>query len=84
MDEVSQLSILVKTIRTKSYNEEAKMQLLMLLLGYIEIVSSVFEKLFKFKHTKLSSDKELEQSQTDFERFIKFVRLIIKGILPNP
>ncbi|RNI23365.1 hypothetical protein [Rufibacter latericius] len=82
IDEVSQLSILVKTIRSKNYNEEDKKQLFMLLLGYLDVASTALGKLQEYTHTKLPIDLELENTLTAFDKLKKFTRLNIKGIHP--
>lgn len=79
-DETAQLDTLTKAIRTKSYTEDEKKQLYMLLLGYLDIAASVFERLSVQVPVKLSKDEELEATQARFERVRNFTRLNVKGI----
>jgi hypothetical protein len=52
----------------------------MLLLGYLDIAASVFERLSVQVPVKLSKDEELEATQARFERVRNFTRLNAKGI----
>jgi hypothetical protein len=79
-DETAQLDTLTKAIRTKGYTEEEKKQLYLLLLGYIDIAASVFERLTRQIPNKLPPDPELEETKNRFDRVQKFARLNVKGI----
>jgi hypothetical protein len=79
-DETAQLDILTKAIRTKGYTEDEKKQLYLLLLGYIDIAASVFERLTIQVPSKLPTDPELEETKSRFDRVQKFARLNVKGI----
>jgi hypothetical protein len=80
-DETAQLDILTKAIRTKGYTEDEKKQLYLLLLGYIDIAASVFERLAIQIPSKLPADPELEDTRNRFDRVQKFARLNVKGIV---
>jgi hypothetical protein len=79
-DETAQLDTLTKAIRTKGYTEDEKKQLYLLLLGYIDIAGSVFERLTTQVPNKLPADPELEEAKAKFDRVQKFARLNVKGI----
>jgi hypothetical protein len=79
-DETAQLDTLAKAIRTKSYAEDEKKQLYLLLLGYLDIAASVFERLTTQVPSQLPKDEELEDTQARFERVRSFARLHVKGI----
>ncbi|UOR05627.1 hypothetical protein MUN82_00665 [Hymenobacter aerilatus] len=79
-DETTQLGTLVKAIRTKSYTEDEKKQLYLLLLGYLDIAASVFALLSTHVPTKLPEDEELATTMDTFERVRKFARLNVKGL----
>lgn len=79
-DETAQLDTLTKAIRTKGYTEDEKKQLYLLLLGYIDIAASVFERLAIQVPSKLPIDLELEETRNRFDRVQKFARLNVKGI----
>jgi hypothetical protein len=79
-DETAQLDTLTKAIRTKGYTEDEKKQLYLLLLGYIDIAASVFERLKVEVPSKLPEDEELKLTQDRFDRVRNFTRLNIKGI----
>jgi hypothetical protein len=79
-DETVQLDTLTKAIRTKAYTEDEKKQLYLLLLGYIDIAASVFERLITQVPSKLPADLELEETRNRFDRVQKFARLNVKGI----
>lgn len=79
-DETAQLDTLTKTIRTKGYAEDEKKQLYLLLLGYLDIAASVFERLKTQVPSQLPKDEELEATQARFERVRSFARLHVKGI----
>jgi hypothetical protein len=80
IDEMAQLDTLTKAIRTKGYTEDEKKQLYLLLLGYMDIAASVFERLTTQVPLKLPKDEELEATQARFERVRNFARLHVKGI----
>ncbi|RZK38293.1 MAG: hypothetical protein EOO57_04320 [Hymenobacter sp.] len=79
-DETAQLDTLTKAIRTKGYSEDEKKQLYLLLLGYLDIAASVFERLSVQVPARLPKDEELEATQARFERVRNFARLNVKGI----
>jgi len=79
-DETAQLDTLNKAIRTKPYAEADKKQLYMLLLGYMDIAASVFERLHTHVPKPLVKDEELEETTLRFDRVRKFARLNVKGI----
>jgi hypothetical protein len=79
-DETAQLDTLTKTIRTKGYAEDEKKQLYLLLLGYLDIAASVFERLRTQVPGQQPKDEELEATQARFERVRSFARLHVKGI----
>lgn len=79
-DETAQLDTLAKAIRTKGYTEDEKKQLYLLLLGYLDIAASVFERLATQVPSQLPKDEELEDTQARFERVRSFARLHVKGI----
>ncbi|MFD1874650.1 hypothetical protein [Hymenobacter bucti] len=79
-DETAQLDTLTKAIRTKGYSENEKKQLYLLLLGYLDIAASVFDRLTTQVPSGLPKDEELEATQARFERTRNFARLHVKGI----
>jgi hypothetical protein len=79
-DETAQLDILTKAIRIKGYTENEKKQLYLLLLGYIDIAASIFDRLIIQVPTVLPTDPELEETRNRFDRVQKFARLNVKGI----
>lgn len=79
-DETAQLDTLTKAIRTKSYSEDEKKQLYLLLLGYLDIAAAVFERLAVQVPVRLPKDAELEATQARFERVRNFARLQVKGM----
>ena len=79
-DETTQLDTLTKAIRTKSYAADEKKQLYLLLLGYMDIAATVFERLQTQVPKALPADEDLAQTQTKFAQVQKFARLNIKGI----
>jgi hypothetical protein len=79
-DETAQLDTLTKAIRTKGYSEDEKKQLYLLLLGYLDIAASIFERLTTQVPRQLPRDEELEATQARFERVRSFARLHVKGI----
>ena len=79
-DETTQLDTLTKAIRVKGYAEDEKKQLYLLLLGYMDIAASVFERLQTQVLTPWPQDEELEQTSERFVRVQSLARLNIKGI----
>ncbi|GAA4361486.1 hypothetical protein GCM10023185_28590 [Hymenobacter saemangeumensis] len=79
-DETTQLETLTRAIRTKSYSEDEKKQLYLLILGYIDIAGSVFALLSTHVPARLPKDEELEGTAERFERVRKFSRLNVKGL----
>ena len=79
-DETAQLDTLNKAIRGKGYAEAEKKQLYLLLLGYMDIAASIFERLHTEIPTPLAKDEELEETTARFDRVRKFARLNVKGI----
>ena len=64
----------------KGYAEAEKKQLYLQLLGYMDIVASVFARLHTHVPTALPKDEELEDTTARFARVQKFARLNVKGI----
>ena len=80
-DETTQLDTLTKAIRLKAYTEAEKKQLYLLLLGYMDIAATIFERLITQVPTSaLPKDEELEETAARFVRVQKFARLNVKGI----
>jgi hypothetical protein len=79
-DETTQLDTLTKAIRTKGYAEDEKKQLFLLLLGYLDIAATVFERLATQVPRQLPPDEELAATQARFERVRSFARLNVKGL----
>jgi hypothetical protein len=79
-DETAQLDTLTKAIRTKGYTDDEKKHLYLLLLGYVDIAASIFERLKVQVPSKLPEDEELKLTQERFDRVRNFTRLNIKGI----
>ena len=79
-DETTQLDTLVKAIRLKTYAEDEKKQLYLLLLGYMDIAATVFERLHTQVAARQPKDEDLEVTADRFARVQKFARLNIKGI----
>ena len=79
-DETAQLDTLNKAIRSKAYADAEKKQLYLLLLGYMDIAASVFERLHTEVPTALPADEELAETTSRFDRVRKFARLNVKGI----
>jgi hypothetical protein len=79
-DETNQLDTLNKAIRSKGYAEAEKKQLYLLLLGYMDIAASIFERLHIEVPKTLPKDEELEETTARFDRVRKFARLNIRGI----
>lgn len=80
-DETTQLDTLTKVIRGKAYAEAEKQQLYLLLLGYMGIAATVFERLQTQIPTSLPKDEELEETSARFRRVQNFARLNVKGIV---
>ena len=79
-DETAQLDTLNKAIRTKGYAEAEKKQLYLLLLGYMDIAATIFERLHTEVPNALPPDEELAETTARFDRVRKFARLNVKGI----
>ncbi|MDO7853052.1 hypothetical protein [Hymenobacter convexus] len=79
-DETTQLDTLNKAIRTKGYAEAEKKQLYLLLLGYMDIAATIFERLHTDVPNALPPDEELAETTARFDRVRKFARLNVKGI----
>jgi hypothetical protein len=79
-DETTQLETLTKAIRVKGYAEDEKKQLYLLLLGYMDIAASVFERLHTQVPTPMPKDEELAETSGRFDRVQKFARLNVKGV----
>ncbi|WP_201986477.1 hypothetical protein [Hymenobacter rubidus] len=79
-DETAQLDTLNKAIRSKGYAEAEKKQLYLLLLGYMDIAASIFERLHAEVPKPLPKDEELDETTARFDRVRKFARLNVKGI----
>ena len=79
-DETTQLDTLTKAIRLKAYTEAEKKQLYLLLLGYMDIAATIFERLIIQVPAPLPKDEELEETAARFVRVQKFARLNVKGI----
>lgn len=79
-DETTQLDTLTKAIRTKGYAEDEKKQLYLLVLGYLDIAASIFERLSVQVPSQLPKDEDLLATQARFDRLRNFVRLNVKGI----
>jgi hypothetical protein len=79
-DETNQLDTLNKAIRTKGYAEAEKKQLYLLLLGYMDIAATIFERLHTEVPKPLPKDEELDETTARFDRVRKFARLNVKGI----
>jgi hypothetical protein len=83
IDETEQLATLVKTINQKNYKEEDKKYLFLLILGYMDIVQSIFNNLEMYKPLELQTDEELANNLTKFNKIKNYVKLHIKGITPR-
>ena len=79
-DETTQLDTLAKAIRTKTYAEDEKKQLYLLLLGYLDIAASVFALLATHVPAALPPDEEWEETKSRFDRVRSFARLNVKGL----
>lgn len=80
IDETAQLDTLAKAIRTKSYTEDEKKQLYLLLLGYLDIAALVFGRLAVQVPVRQPKDEEQEATQARFERVRNLARLYVKGL----
>ncbi|AHJ98770.1 hypothetical protein [Hymenobacter swuensis] len=80
VDETSQLDSLVKAVRLKSYQEDDKKLLFLMILGYMDLAETVFALLDTHRPTKLEPDEELEEAAARFERVRNFTRLNIRGL----
>ena len=80
IDETTQLDTLTRAIRVKPYAEEEKKQLYLLLLGYMDIAWTVFERLLTQVPSLLPKDEELTEITAKFIRVQKFARLNVKGV----
>ena len=80
VDETTQLDSLVKAIRLKSYQEDEKKLLLLMILGYMDVAEAVFALLDSHRPIKLEPDEELAEATGRFARVRNFVRLNIKGL----
>lgn len=80
VDETTQLDSLVKAVRLKSYQEDEKKLLLLMILGYMDIAESIFGLLATHRPTQLPPDEELQEATARFERVKNFARLNIRGI----
>lgn len=80
VDETAQLDSLVKAVRLKSYSEEDKKQLFLLILGYMDIAESIFGLLKTYRPTNIPTHQEVEEAVNRFGRVKNFVRLNVKGI----
>jgi hypothetical protein len=80
IDETAQLDVLAKAIRTKSYAEDEKKQLYLLLLGYLDIAALVFGRLAVQVPVRLPKDEEQEATLARFERVRNLARLQVKGL----
>ncbi|AII52909.1 hypothetical protein [Hymenobacter sp. APR13] len=80
VDETSQLDSLVKAVRQKSYAEDDKKLLFMMILGYMDVAATIFTLLDTHRPSRMDKDEELEEAATKFERVRNFVRLNIRGL----
>jgi hypothetical protein len=80
VDETSQLDSLVKAVRQKSYQENDKKLLFLMILGYMDMAETVFDLLDTHRPSRLEPDEELEEAAARFERVRNFTRLNIRGI----
>lgn len=79
-DETTQLETLTKAIRTKSYAEDEKKQLFLLILGYIDIAAAAFALLSTHTQARPPKDEVLDDTAARFDRVRKFARLNVKGL----
>ncbi|GAB3634979.1 hypothetical protein GCM10027422_05690 [Hymenobacter arcticus] len=80
IDETTQLDTLAKAIRTKTYADDEKKQLYLLLLGYLDIAALVFGRLATQVPVRQPKDEEQEATQARFERVRSLARLQVKGV----
>ncbi|MBC6608924.1 hypothetical protein H8B13_19035 [Hymenobacter sp. BT188] len=80
VDEVEQLGVLVKAVKTKPYTSDEKKQLFTLILGYADLLWSVCSELEECVSTKHIVNNEWEEAKASFERVKAFARLHVKGI----
>lgn len=80
IDETTQLDTLAKAIRTKTYADDEKKQLYLLLLGYLDIAALVFGRLAVQVPVRQPKDEEQEATQARFERVRSLARLQVKGV----
>lgn len=80
IDETMQLATLVKAIRLKNYEDSAKKQLYMILLGYFTIVENIKDTLNIYSPTKVTLDTEFDNAASNFDRMRNFIKLNIKGL----
>ncbi|MBC3540422.1 hypothetical protein ACFSC6_11070 [Rufibacter sediminis] len=81
IDETNQLEGLIKAIRQKKFNPTDSKQLLLLILGYVDIADSAFQKLFTYSFVTRNIDEMLESTQTRFVKLRNLIRLLIKGVI---
>lgn len=80
VDETTQLDSLVKAVRQKSYPEDDKKLLFLMILGYMDVAATIFTLLDTHRPSRMEKDEELEETATKFERVRNFVRLNIRGL----
>jgi hypothetical protein len=80
IDETIQLDTLIKAIRSKSYTENEKKQLYLLILGYMSVLSSIVKTLTTHIPVNQPVDEELLEMSSKYERVQNLARLYIKGI----
>jgi hypothetical protein len=80
VDETTQLDSLVKAVRQKSYAEDDKKLLFLMILGYMDVAATIFALLDTHRPSRMEKDEELEETATKFERVRNFVRLNIRGL----
>ena len=79
-DEIAQLEVFIKAIRTKGYFEDEKNQLYLHIAGYLDIAGTAFDLLRTHVPTPLPKEEEQEETAAQFDRVRKFARLNVKGI----
>lgn len=80
LDETTQLDSLVKAVRQKSYQEDEKKLLWLMILGYMDVAATVFALLDTHRPSRLEPDEELAETTARFERVRNFIRLNIRGL----
>ncbi|QIX60735.1 hypothetical protein HER32_05920 [Hymenobacter sp. BT18] len=80
LDETTQLDSLVKAVRQKSYQEDEKKLLWLMILGYMDLAHTVFALLDTHRPSRQEPDEELTDTTARFERIRNFIRLNIRGI----